>query len=165
MSQERAERAGTGRDETGRGGITTPNHSGRLRGKGAILLEVSHRPVRVRFPPPPIEVARYGDTPCERHPTQLQFAGSGGVLVYKVRLRTQVTVSGHPRLDSAGVGGSGRVRRSRCSRRADDRTRRRFRPGHCCGCPGRRWSRPGRSPRPLPGRRWCHRRRARGPPS
>jgi hypothetical protein len=49
----------------------------------------------------------YGDTPCERHPTQLQFAGSGGVFVYKVRFRTQVKVSGHERLDSAGVGGSG----------------------------------------------------------
>ncbi|WNG48481.1 hypothetical protein F0U60_33440 [Archangium minus] len=50
----------------------------------------------------------YGDTPCERAPTQLQFAGSGGVLVYKVRFRTQVKVSGHQRLDSAAVGGSGR---------------------------------------------------------
>ena len=38
----------------GRGGISTPKHSGRLRGKGAILLGVSHRPARVRFPPPPL---------------------------------------------------------------------------------------------------------------
>ncbi len=53
MSQEPAECVGTGRDDMGRGGITTPSHSGRLRGKGAILLEVSHRPARVRFPPPP----------------------------------------------------------------------------------------------------------------
>jgi hypothetical protein len=53
MSQDPAERAGTGRDDTGRSGITTPNHSGRLQGKGAILLEVSHRPAWVRFPPPP----------------------------------------------------------------------------------------------------------------
>ncbi len=53
MSQERAEWAGTGRDRRGRGGMTTPKHSGRLRGKGAILLGVSHRPARVRFPPPP----------------------------------------------------------------------------------------------------------------
>jgi len=58
MSQEPAERTGTGRDETGRGGITTPNHSGRLRGKGAILLEVSHRPERVRFPLPPSREAQ-----------------------------------------------------------------------------------------------------------
>lgn len=49
----------------------------------------------------------YADTPCERHPTQLQFAGSGGVFVYKVRFRTQVKISGHRRLDSAAVGGSG----------------------------------------------------------
>ncbi|MCY1083241.1 hypothetical protein [Archangium lansingense] len=41
----------------------------------------------------------YEDTPCERHPTQLQFAGSGGVFVYKVRFRTQVKISGHRRLD------------------------------------------------------------------
>jgi DNA-binding HxlR family transcriptional regulator len=47
MSQERAERSGTGRDETGRGGIPTPMHSGRLQGKGANLLEVSQRPKRV----------------------------------------------------------------------------------------------------------------------
>ncbi len=46
-------RNGLEQDETGRGGIPTPKHSGRLRGKGAILLEVSHRPARVRFPPPP----------------------------------------------------------------------------------------------------------------
>lgn len=49
----------------------------------------------------------YGDTPCGRYPTQLQFAGSGGVLFYKVRFRTQVAVSGHQLLDSTGVGGSG----------------------------------------------------------
>ena len=55
MSREPAERVGTGRDDTGRGGIATPKHSGRLRGKGAILLEVSHRPARVRFPPPPLK--------------------------------------------------------------------------------------------------------------
>ena len=58
MSQEPAEWTGTGRDRRGRGGISTPKHSGRLRGKGAILLGVSHRPARVRFPPLPIEVAR-----------------------------------------------------------------------------------------------------------
>jgi hypothetical protein len=52
MSQEPAERAGTGRDDTGRGGISTPKQSGRSRGKGAILLRVSHHPARVRFPPP-----------------------------------------------------------------------------------------------------------------
>ena len=56
MSQEPAERAGTKRDETGRGGMTTSKHSGRLRGKGAILLGVSHRPAWVRFPPPPIRM-------------------------------------------------------------------------------------------------------------
>jgi len=33
--------------------MTTPNYSGQLRGKGAILLGVSHRPAWVRFPPPP----------------------------------------------------------------------------------------------------------------
>jgi hypothetical protein len=33
----------------GRGGITTPNHFGRLQGKGAILLRVSHRPAWIRF--------------------------------------------------------------------------------------------------------------------
>src|SRR5262249_46181295 len=53
MSQEPVECAGTERDNMGLGGITTPSHSGRLRGKGAILLEVSHRPARGRFPPPP----------------------------------------------------------------------------------------------------------------
>ncbi|HEX8538945.1 MAG TPA: DUF2243 domain-containing protein [Cystobacter sp.] len=58
MSQEPAERAGTGRDDTGRGGIPTPKHSGRLQGKGAILLGISHRPARVRFPPPPLKVTR-----------------------------------------------------------------------------------------------------------
>jgi hypothetical protein len=60
MSQEPAECAGTGRDDTGRGGISTPNHSGRLRGKGAILLKVSHRPARVRFPPPPARARQRG---------------------------------------------------------------------------------------------------------
>jgi hypothetical protein len=53
MSQEPAEWDGTGRNEPGCGGITTSGHSERLRGKGAILLEVSHRPARVRFQPPP----------------------------------------------------------------------------------------------------------------
>ncbi len=53
MSQEPAEWPGTGRDSRGCGGITTPKHCGRLRGKGTILLGVSHRPARVRFPPPP----------------------------------------------------------------------------------------------------------------
>jgi hypothetical protein len=46
---------GTGRDYRGRGGIPTPKHSGRLRGKGANLLEVSHRPARLRFPPLPTQ--------------------------------------------------------------------------------------------------------------
>jgi hypothetical protein len=49
----------------------------------------------------------YGDTPCDRSPTRLQFSGAGGVLFYKVRFRTQVQVFGHQRLDSAAVGGSG----------------------------------------------------------
>jgi hypothetical protein len=53
-----AERDGTARDDTGRGGIPTPKYSGRLRSKGAILLEVSHRPARVQFPPPPLSFCR-----------------------------------------------------------------------------------------------------------
>ena len=42
-------------DRTRRHGTRRDNDSKsfrRLRGKGAILLEVSHRPARVRFPPP-----------------------------------------------------------------------------------------------------------------
>jgi hypothetical protein len=40
MSQEPAECAGTGRDETGRGGITTPSHSGRLLITGSLAGSV-----------------------------------------------------------------------------------------------------------------------------
>jgi len=70
MSQEPAEYAGTGRDETGRGGIPTPKHSGRLRGKGAILLEVSHRPARVRFPPLPPSKSKRSQTSVNRVPVR-----------------------------------------------------------------------------------------------
>jgi len=67
----RSVRNGMGRDETGRGGITTPKHSGRLRGKGTILLEVSHRPAWVRFPPLPIEAlspSAFGAAPAWSRP-------------------------------------------------------------------------------------------------
>ncbi|PTL76255.1 hypothetical protein [Vitiosangium sp. GDMCC 1.1324] len=49
----------------------------------------------------------YADTPCERQPTQLEFAGTGGVFFYKVRFRTQVKISGHQVLESTDIGGSG----------------------------------------------------------
>ena len=42
-----------GRDDTGRGGITTPGHSGRLRGKGAILLGSLAPPGAGSIPAPP----------------------------------------------------------------------------------------------------------------
>lgn len=49
----------------------------------------------------------YADTPCDQQPTQLEFAGTGGVFFYKVRFRTQVKVSGYQALESADIGGSG----------------------------------------------------------
>ncbi|WP_257451852.1 hypothetical protein [Archangium lipolyticum] len=45
----------------------------------------------------------YADTPCDRQPTQLKIAGSGGVLVYKVRFRTEVTVTGHQKVAEPGT--------------------------------------------------------------
>ncbi len=55
MPHKPAEWPGTGRDSEGRGGTPTLNRSGRLQGKGEILLGVSYRPAWVRFPPPPLE--------------------------------------------------------------------------------------------------------------
>ena len=83
MSQEPAERSGTGRDETGCGGIPTPKHSERLRGKGVILLGVSHRSARVRFPPPPLKPAAFLHTsrrrtrPARGHPARPPPAAPG----------------------------------------------------------------------------------------
>ncbi len=42
--------------------MTTPKHSGRLRGRGAILPGVSHRPARVRFAPPPMKATRRSES-------------------------------------------------------------------------------------------------------
>ncbi|MCY1075754.1 hypothetical protein [Archangium lansingense] len=45
----------------------------------------------------------YTETPCERQPTRMNIAASGGVLLYKVRFRTEVTVTGHQKVDVPGT--------------------------------------------------------------
>ncbi|QRN98027.1 hypothetical protein JRI60_02835 [Archangium violaceum] len=42
----------------------------------------------------------YAETPCEQQPTRMKIVGSGGVLLYKVRFRTEVTVTGHQKVDA-----------------------------------------------------------------
>lgn len=44
----------------------------------------------------------YADTPCERQPTRMKISGVGGLLVYKIRFRTDVTLSGHQKVDAPG---------------------------------------------------------------
>src|SRR6218665_745889 len=107
MSQEPAERAGTGWDDTGRGGILPSNGSGRLRGKGAILLGVSHRPARVRFPPPPLEVAR----PRPPSGQSAEFEGISGpglgpLPVAAATAQRKDDAPGHPHADSLARAGS-----------------------------------------------------------
>ncbi|AKJ03986.1 putative membrane protein [Archangium gephyra] len=60
-----------------RGQISAPKHSRRLRGKGAILLGVSHRPARVRFPPSPIEVSRRREARPQQPGVVSPAGGSG----------------------------------------------------------------------------------------
>ena len=44
----------------------------------------------------------YAETPCEWQPTRMKLAGSGGLLVYKVRFRSAVTMTGHQKVDVPG---------------------------------------------------------------
>jgi hypothetical protein len=44
----------------------------------------------------------YSDTPCGRQPTRMKLSGSGGLLVYKVRFRSEVTMSEHQKVDAPG---------------------------------------------------------------
>ncbi|MFY0578251.1 hypothetical protein ACN28S_31575 [Cystobacter fuscus] len=91
----------------------TPLKSDKKRMKGQAVVDTrAGKMMTLRVSPsemPPmldelqLDFLAYTETPCERQPTQMKITGSGGVLFYKLRFRTEATVTGHQKVDGPGT--------------------------------------------------------------